>query len=248
MLLALGFGFSVVMVLVAYAFYLLCQQPGIIDVFWGVNITGIALIYLSQDLSSRLNQINLLLVLIWGTRLSLFLYLTRIKKEVKEKRYEKLAQGKKNIKLFYFFQYLLQAPLAFIIALPFYFIHFNLYFSNVYLMAQAMVVVGLIGESSADYQLYQYAKNKKRPVCDSGLWRYSRHPNYFFECSIWLGFSLLGINNTISLLSLLSIITLFSIMWFITLPLTEKVSMEKRGKAYLYYMKKTPKFFPWFPK
>jgi steroid 5-alpha reductase family enzyme len=107
----------------------------------------------------------------------------------------------------------------------------------------SVFVIGLIGQTIADLQLYNF-KKKNKIICNVGLWHYSRHPNYFFECTIWLGISVTFLPNIEFLLSFIAPATIFIIVYFITGPLTEKSSLKKHGETFANYQKTTSYFFP----
>lgn len=232
--------------LFAWGIFCYCRNAAIIDVFWGMNITSIGLLYLSFGTITLTKIISALLLIIWGCRLALFLFWTRIKNGEKDRRYEALSAGWRNKILGFLWQYLFQGVLAWIIAIPFLFLASKQNFTMIDFACVALIITGLIGETIADLQLFNHKQIRPNQVCHLGLWHYSRHPNYFFECLIWLGFSLMAADLGLSLFSMLSIITLFSIMWFFTIPMTESVAIEKRGQAYIDYQQATSKFLLWF--
>lgn len=109
--------------------------------------------------------------------------------------------------------------------------------------------IGIVGESLADYQLSKFLKNpsNKGKVCSVGLWRYSRHPNYFFEWVIWLGMSLVAVE--VSWGGFLPAVFMYILLvYFSGIPFAEKSSLQSRGEEYKKYQETTNAFFPWFPK
>ena len=231
---------------IAWGVFCYCRNAAIIDVFWGMNITSIGLLYLSFGTMTAIKIISAILLLIWGCRLSLYLFWTRIKKGENDRRYEMLSAGWRNKIVGFLWQYLFQGLLAWLLAIPFFFLSAKQDFSLIDIGCIALIIIGLIGETIADLQLFQHKKVRSNHVCQFGLWQYSRHPNYFFECLIWLGFSFMAADLSLGLFSMLSILTLFSVMWFFTIPMTESVAIEKRGQAYVNYQQTTSKFLPWF--
>jgi Predicted membrane protein len=103
--------------------------------------------------------------------------------------------------------------------------------------------IGIIGEAIADFQLHRFKKTTSG-ICTSGLWKYSRHPNYFFEFLVWLGISLLFIGNAAFFISLIGPLCVFIILFYITGPYTERCSIERHGDAYKQYQNTTSYFFP----
>ena len=243
-----SFIFSLILILLAWCIYLRVNNAGLIDVFWGLNITGIGLINLLARQFDMLSIFAMVLLILWGARLTLFLFVTRILKGKHDQRYEDISSDWKNKKFGFLAQYLFQGVLAWVIALPFFTLSYVGSMGFITIGSTVLISLGIIGESLADLQLYKHVQNHKGAVCETGAWRYSRHPNYFFECLVWLGFSILGSSAGIGMLSFLSIIMLFGIMWFITIPITENASLKKRGRIYEAYISKTSCFIPWFPK
>jgi steroid 5-alpha reductase family enzyme len=115
----------------------------------------------------------------------------------------------------------------------------------------ALVAVSVLGESVADAQLRRHRldpANRGR-TCRSGLWRYSRHPNYFFEWLSWCGFALMALGAPWGGLGLLSpLVMLVLILKFTGIPPTEAQALASRGEDYARYQRTTSAFFPWFPK
>ena len=108
-----------------------------------------------------------------------------------------------------------------------------------------------MGEALADAQLKRFKKNaaNKGKVCDVGLWNYSRHPNYFFESMIWVGYFLVALNADYGWIGILSPLTITLLLFRVTgIPLTEEQSIRSKGDAYKEYQRTTSMFVPWFKK
>jgi steroid 5-alpha reductase family enzyme len=115
----------------------------------------------------------------------------------------------------------------------------------------ALWLLAISGEALADAQLAAFkrdAANRGR-VCDVGLWRYSRHPNYFFEWLIWVAFFIFALASP---WGWVAIVGPASILWLLLrvtgIPMTEEQSLRSRGDAYRRYQQTTSAFVPWFPK
>jgi len=102
----------------------------------------------------------------------------------------------------------------------------------------------------ADAQLVRFKrdpKNKGR-VCNAGLWRYSRHPNYFFEFLIWVSFAIVALPAQHGYLGLISpLLILFFLVRVSGIPATEQQAIRSKGEAYRNYQQSTSPFIPWFP-
>lgn len=110
-------------------------------------------------------------------------------------------------------------------------------------------VFGFCWESISDQQLFNFIKNpqNKGRVMDSGLWRYSRHPNYFGEIVMWWAVYIIALSVPFGWISIIAPLTITFFLIFITgIPLLEK-AMENNIE-YQEYKKKTSTLIPWFPK
>jgi steroid 5-alpha reductase family enzyme len=113
----------------------------------------------------------------------------------------------------------------------------------------AILLIGIIGEAVADAQLKRFRTepaNKGR-VCDAGLWRWSRHPNYFFQWCGWLAYPVIAIDPGYGWgwLTLLAPAFMFWILNYVTgIPPLEAQMLRSRGDAYRAYQAHTSKFFP----
>ena len=229
--------------------YRVLQNPSVVDVAWPIGLMIAGLLYLrsAEPMTLRIDIISVLLV-IWGMRLAGYLYLSRIRKNHIDKRYQALSDTWRIAKpLGFFLNFQLQGLLIFIISISFFFASVDQppTMSNVDFLAICITIIGIIGESIADMQLQFFKKTHQQAVCNVGLWRYSRHPNYFFDWLTWCGFALFGFHHAIGYLSVLSPVCLYIIFTRITGPMTELGSIESRGIAYKAYQKITPMFFPW---
>ena len=113
-----------------------------------------------------------------------------------------------------------------------------------------MWLIGFIFEFVSDWQLAQFKKDpaNKSKVMDSGLWAYSRHPNYFGESLIWWGIFLIALSNPNNWWTLISPLVITGVLLKMTgIPLTEKTIINTRPQ-YREYIRTTPAFIPWFPK
>jgi len=114
----------------------------------------------------------------------------------------------------------------------------------------AVWLIGFVFESVADRQLQRFKADprSKGQVMDRGLWRYSRHPNYFGECLIWWGLFLIAFSVQGGIWTVVSPIIITLVLLKMTgVPLTERTTMERRP-GYKDYMRRTNTFIPWFPR
>lgn len=109
----------------------------------------------------------------------------------------------------------------------------------------------IAGEALADRQLAAFRRDpiNKGKVCQRGLWRYSRHPNYFFEWLHWSGYVLMGMAVPVFFFTLTGPILMYVFLRYVTgVPHAERQSLLSRGDAYRDYQQSTPVFFPWIPR
>lgn len=232
-----------------WVLYRLLKNPSVVDTSWSIGLMIAGLIYLwSVPITARSIVISALLIL-WALRLAGYLWYTRIRQGHVDKRYTQLSeQWKISPSQGFFLNFQLQGLLIFIISLIFYLISTSnrMSLSMIDTLAIVFVLIGIMGESLADFQLTQFKKRHRGEVCNLGLWNYSRHPNYFFDWLTWLGFTLFGIQSHRGYLGIISLLLLYIIFTRITGPLTERGSVQSKGDKYLNYQKQTSLFFPWF--
>jgi steroid 5-alpha reductase family enzyme len=114
-----------------------------------------------------------------------------------------------------------------------------------------LCLLGVIGESAADLQLAQFGRSEdnRGKVCSIGLWRYSRHPNYFFEWIVWLGFFVFALASPYGWWAGYVPLMMLHLLINVTgVKPAEEQSLKSRGEAYIQYQKETSMFIPWFRK
>lgn len=115
----------------------------------------------------------------------------------------------------------------------------------------SVFLIGLMFEVVGDWQLEQWKKTPGNvgsgKVITSGLWRYTRHPNYFGECLLWWGVYIVSINVEGGVWTFVSALFITLVIRFLSgVALLERKQMRKA--AFRRYAKETNAFFPWFPK
>lgn len=229
-------------------------NAGHVDVLWALGVGGAAVAYLllgEGGVWARV--IATLLILAWSLRLGYHLH-RRISGHEEDGRYQAMrASLGHNTNRFHFFFFQSQALLAWLFALPAWVIATNAGgVPTAALIAGGLVgVAALIGETIADKQLatFRTDPNNSGKTCRAGLWRYSRHPNYFFEWLHWLSYPLLAWGAPHALWLWLAPVMMFLFLWFVTgIPYTEKQALKSRGEDYRRYQRETSAFFPWPPR
>jgi steroid 5-alpha reductase family enzyme len=119
------------------------------------------------------------------------------------------------------------------------------------LLGVAFWATGLLGESLADRQLARFRADpaNKGKICQIGLWNYSRHPNYFFEWLVWVGYAVFALGSPWGWLGFIAPALMLHFLLNVTgIPMTEELSLKSKGDAYREYQRTTSAFVPWFKK
>jgi steroid 5-alpha reductase family enzyme len=117
------------------------------------------------------------------------------------------------------------------------------------LLSLAIWCLGFFFESVGDYQLDRFVRDpgNKGKIMNHGLWRYSRHPNYFGEVTMWWGIFTIGLSVPGGVFGILGPILITTMILFVSgIPMTERPMME--NPLFQQYCRETSSFFPWFPK
>lgn len=205
------------------------RRNDVADIGWGLGFVITSFIVLISNHNERLTTFMVfLLVLIWGIRLSSHILLRNIKKP-EDFRYKvwRDSWGKWFYLRSYFQIYILQGILMLLILLPVLAILSEKPFNNNPLLIVGLVVwvFGFIFETIGDRQLTKFLedKNRKVKIMQQGLWKYSRHPNYFGEITQWWAIGLIALAVDYGWLALIGPLTItFLITKISGIPLLEK--------------------------
>jgi len=228
------------------------SNPTLVDVAWGLNhvIIGVGILYQNYAKLSLPGIIGSGLLFLWFLRLSGFLFYNRIYKEkYVDPRYEKLARKRDvNKTVYYFFQFQFQGILSTLTSIPLYFaLNSARSLSGFNYLFVVTAIVGIIGEAIADNQLQNFKNNRKssEELLRDGLFKKARHPNLFFELMFWFSMAGFAFNpsNYASLFAFVGAIFLWSIINFLTVPITTK-HMLRSKKNYDQVIRETNKFVP----
>lgn len=232
---------------------LLYKRNDVADVAWGLGFVFLSWVsFFIFGKMGFLAIITNILVTIWGLRLALHIYQRNVGKP-EDFRY--LAWRKEWGKWFYvrsYFQvYVLQGFFLYLIVLPVLFINNN-YLNNVNVLMVLGILIWIFGfyfEAVGDWQLDKFIKNpaNKGKIMQEGLWKYTRHPNYFGEVTQWWGIWLLALSLPYGFFTIVGpIIITFLILKVSGIPMLEKKMQE--NKDFQDYAKRTSVFLPMFPK
>lgn len=246
---AIVFFYLLLQMCCVWGIYRFLKNPSVVDASWSIGLMMSGVIYLLSTPITPRNMLVGLLLVIWALRLAGYLWYTRIHQGHVDKRYIQLSDHwKMNPSLGFFLNFQLQGLFIFIISFIFYLTSRSnlIVLTRIDLLAMVLIILGIMGESMADIQLYRFKTQHKGEVCNRGLWNYSRHPNYFFDWITWIGFTLFACQSKQGYLAVVSPLVLYIIFTQITGPITERGSLQSRGQKYIDYQKQTSMFFPWF--
>lgn len=222
-----------------------------VDIAWGLGFILVAWMVLIQQYSVR-SRVVATLVTIWGIRLSGHIYL-RARRRGDDPRYAAMSKKwRGNLWLNALFRvFLLQGALIWIISLPIVLASNRIIVSSPSRFLAVGIIIWLIGffvETIADAQLARYLKHEKRPkVLQTGLWRYSRHPNYYGELLQWWAIGIIALQVSYGWVGLAGPLTLSFLIIFVSgIPPIEK--RRAKDAAYRDYQRRTSIIVPWFPK
>jgi steroid 5-alpha reductase family enzyme len=251
-LLLAGFVFLALLMVAVWLLSLVLRNAGIVDVAWSAAFVPVAAAYVwLADGWPRRDQVMLAMVAAWSLRLAGHLFVrVRAEHPQEDSRYAALRAAwgaSANTRMLVFFQ--AQALAALVLTVPFAIAALNTApaFSWLEWTGMAVWAAGFIGEATADRQLARFRRSpaNKGQVCQEGLWRYSRHPNYFFEWIVWCGFGLFASGSPGGWMALHVIPLMFYVMRYGTgVPYAEASSLRSRGDRYRAYQRTTNVFFP----
>ncbi len=251
----IGCMFASLVMLAMYMVQRKTNDASIVDVAWTANLGALAVLY-GMTLEGYALRQYLLMALagFWSVRLTIHLLVDRIIGKEEDGRYQEIRRTYKgNIQFFFFWFFQLQALADIILSISFFIAAINPKpFLDIFdYLAIALALVSLIGEAIADFQLAQFRAKpeNKGKTCRAGLWKYSRHPNYFFEWLHWLVYPLLAVGAPYWWLTLIApVMMLYFILRVTGIPATEEQALKSRGDDYRRYQETTSMFVPWFPK
>ena len=226
------------------------KRVDVIDVYWGITIVvaSVTALVLSPQ-ATVAGYVTAALVMVWGYRLSSHITRRITRTKVQDERYTAIMsrwpkrhmQRQIYVKLF-----VTQSVLAFIVALPAVLVAQSSTYTTGWLAVGVLVwLIGFGFEAVGDKQLAAFLARpaNRGKLMTGGLWRYTRHPNYFGEVTMWWGIWFVSLGTPYWWIGAIGPVAITYLIRFVSgVPLAEKRSATKPGWA--DYAKRTPVLFP----
>ncbi len=229
------------------------KDNSIVDIAWGLGFVLIAwLSFLGEGAPVGRHILVTSLVSIWGTRLAVHIFL-RKKGRGEDFRYAQWRRswGRRFVLRSYFQIFFLQGLLLLLIVYPIIIINLSAAGPlGIWDGLGSLVwVLGFVFEVASDAQMERFRRDpaNKGRIIGTGLWRFSRHPNYFGEAAMWWGIFLIGLAVPRGWVGVLSpVLITFLVIKVSGVPLLEK--KYAGNPEFAAYARRTSTFVPWFPK
>ena len=249
--LLLTFIILIALVCLLWLVSLACKDASIVDIFWGLGFVVVAWIcyFTAQGFTPRKFLVTTL-VTIWGLRLALYLF-WRNHGKGEDYRYQAMRKrmGKSFPWVSLFAVFIFQGVLIWLISLPIQAAQASAEPLTAFdFIGATLWAIGLTFEAVGDWQLAAFKSdpNNKGKVMERGLWRYTRHPNYFGDALLWWGVFCFALPN--GWWTIVSPIAMTVLLLKISgVALLEK-TLAKTKPQYAEYVRRTNAFLPWFPK
>jgi len=245
----LGWGIMALAMALLWLRQLRTRDATSVDVAWSLGLGFLSLFYLgfARGDSTRALVVSVIAA-IWALRLGTYLLRDRVFGHTEEDGRYKYLRGYwgKRAPAGFFVFYQAQALFAVLFSMPIFAAMQGGPITWLEWSGVLVWVVAVTGETIADRQLARFRsdRNNRGTVCEHGLWKYSRHPNYFFEWLHWWAYVILGGG---ALLTWLGPVAMLIFLFRLTgIPYTEAQTLRSRGDAYRRYQRTTSIFVPWF--
>jgi steroid 5-alpha reductase family enzyme len=227
------------------------RNVSIVDPFWGAGFVLVTLYgYFKMAHGDARSILVLVLVLVWGLRLSLYLAWRNTGKG-EDFRYRAFREryGKGYWWISFFQTFLLQGVLMWLISAPLTLVqHRGGSLGVLDVLALLIWVIGFVFEAGGDWQLARFRSDpaNRGKLLQTGLWKYTRHPNYFGDAAVWWGYGLFAIAAGAYLPFLGTLLMTALIIKVSGVALLEKTLVGTKP-GYDAYLRRTSAFLPWFP-
>lgn len=229
------------------------KDNSIVDIGWGIGFILVTMVLvLSSGMASPVHLAFFAMVLIWGWRLAEYIY-KRNRGSGEDFRYAAWRKewGKNVVWRAYLQVFVLQGIIMWIVLSPAYAMFNNPSeeFGSKHLIGILLWGIGFYFEAVGDNQMQRFRADKanKRTVMDQGLWKLTRHPNYFGEALLWWGLGIFAFNPDLWWLSFIGP----AVITFLLLKVSGVAMLERKydgNSKYAQYKRTTSAFIPWFPK
>lgn len=241
-----------VLAFLGWLFSLKSNNVTVVDTLWGMFfLTATVFSFFLFAAPSLRAYLVLALVIIWSCRLSIYLHI-RNHNKAEDLRYQAIRKrNEPNFRMkSIYLVFLLQAVLAWVISLPLYVSIQSESPLNLFdWFGLALWIIGMCFQVIGDLQLARFKSDadNKGKVLIKGVWRYTRHPNYFGESCIWFAYGLIALGAGVWWGMISPILMTYLLIKVTGAALLEADIIERRPD-YKDYIKTTNRFFPWFPK
>lgn len=250
---AIGLAATVIVQGISYAIAIRLGRVDSVDVGWGISFLAVIV---ALQLVRPTGQLAVLivegLVVIWGVRLATHIGRRFARSDKQDERYTALMRswppGDRRRQILYRI-FLVQAGLATMVSLGVIAIHSaQLPISYLTIVGCGVWLAGFVIESVADQQLAAYIRSSlPGGLLQSGLWRYSRHPNYFGEVIMWWGIAVVGLATPVWWAGIVGAATITWLICFVSgIPPAEARASTRQG--WNAYRRRTSVFVPWPPR
>jgi len=250
----IGLAIALVYFAIVWAVSVKINNYGLLDVAWSYGVAVLAPFFALESPGPAGRKWLLTVIgVAWSLRLGTYILRRVLRHHPKEDaRYQTLRDRWKGPAMFLAF-FELQAVMVAIFALPFLYVSFDISptLHPLTIAGAALALISLCGEATADLQMQRFKADHANDgkVCEAGLWRYSRHPNYFFESLIWWAFFIAALPSPHGWVTIVCPLLMLYFLFQVTgIPLTEEYSLKSKGDLYRAYQRTTSAFVPWFRK
>jgi steroid 5-alpha reductase family enzyme len=232
---------------------LIKKDNSIVDIAWGLGFVLIAVVnlWISQTFSGRPLLLTFLII-IWAGRLAGYIFV-RNRGKGEDFRYAQFREiwGEKVILKTFINVFMLQGFFMLLIAYPIILVNGTTQRMLNILDCFGLFIwlTGFFFEALGDYQLYKFKRDHTNQgrIMTSGLWKYTRHPNYFGEVTVWWGIFVIAGSAPYGLTAIISpLLVTFLLVKVSGVPMLEK--RYKDNLEFMEYARKTSSFIPWFPR